>query len=163
MGHEECLSKKKQPELVRRQLLDVAARLSLEQGIAAVTLDAVSQAAGVSKGGLLHHFPNKVALLDGLFDELVARFDRSIEEAMAADDIEKGRFTRAYLTVCFALDREAEAQGGRSSPSRSSPSRISRHAGVIGWRDGRRSSQRPTPRPIASSPDLPPMAYGSPI
>ncbi|WP_026618770.1 AcrR family transcriptional regulator [Ensifer sp. WSM1721] len=103
--------RKKQPELVRRQLLDVAARLSLEQGIAAVTLDAVSQAAGVSKGGLLHHFPNKVALLDGLFDELVARFDRSIEEAMAADDIEKGRFTRAYLTVCFALDREAEAQG----------------------------------------------------
>ena len=103
--------RKKQPERVRSQLLEVAARLSLEQGIAAVTLDAVSQAAGVSKGGLLHHFPNKLALLDGLFDELVARFDRAIEKAMAADKVEKGRFTRAYLTVCFALDQGAEGQG----------------------------------------------------
>lgn len=104
-------SRKKQPQRVRRQLLEVAARLSLEQGVAAVTLDAVSQAAGVSKGGLLHHFPNKLALLDALFDDLVARFDSALDEAMAGDDVEKGRFTRAYLGVCFALDAEAEAQG----------------------------------------------------
>ncbi|OAP43294.1 TetR family transcriptional regulator [Sinorhizobium glycinis] len=103
--------RKKQPERVRQQLLDVAARLSFEQGIAAVTLERVSQAAGVSKGGLLHHFPNKLALLDGLFDELVARFDRAIEAAMAGDEVEQGRFTRAYLTVCFALDAEEEGQG----------------------------------------------------
>ncbi|HXV29842.1 MAG TPA: TetR/AcrR family transcriptional regulator [Sinorhizobium sp.] len=100
--------RKKQPERVRQQLLEVAARLSLEQGIAAVTLDRVSQAAGVSKGGLLHHFPNKLALLDGLFDELIARFDRAIEAAMADDDVAQGRFTRAYLSVCFALDQQAE-------------------------------------------------------
>ncbi|MDK1388898.1 TetR/AcrR family transcriptional regulator [Sinorhizobium sp. 8-89] len=103
--------RKKQPERVRQQLLEVAARLSLEQGIGAVTLDAVSQAAGVSKGGLLHHFPNKLALLDGLFDELVARFDRAIEEAMAGDDVERGRFTRAYLTICLALEAEADGKG----------------------------------------------------
>jgi AcrR family transcriptional regulator len=105
--------RKKQPERVRQQLLDVAARLSLEQGIAAVTLEKVSQAAGVSKGGLLHHFPNKLALLDGLFDELIGRFDRAIEAAMAGDAVERGRFTRAYLTVCFQLDAEAEGQGWR--------------------------------------------------
>ena len=33
----------KRPELVRQQLLEVAARLSLENGLAAVTLDAVAQ------------------------------------------------------------------------------------------------------------------------
>lgn len=102
--------RKKEPERVRQQLLEVAARLSLEQGIAAVTLDKVSRAAGVSKGGLLHHFPNKLALLDGLFDELITRFDRAIEAAMAEDDVERGRFTRAYLTVCFDLDADAEGQ-----------------------------------------------------
>ncbi|PDT42214.1 MULTISPECIES: TetR/AcrR family transcriptional regulator [Sinorhizobium] len=100
--------RKKQPERVRQQLLDVAARLSFEEGIAAVTLDKVSQVAGVSKGGLLHHFPNKLALLDGLFDELVARFDRAIEAAMADDSVDRGRFTRAYLTVCFALEEEGK-------------------------------------------------------
>src|SRR5215469_9143244 len=105
-----AFKRKKQPERVRQQLLEVTARLSLEQGIAAVTLDKVSQAAGVSKGGLLHHFPNKLALLDGLFDELIARFDEAIETAMADDDVKQGRFTRAYLTVCFALDVQEEGQ-----------------------------------------------------
>ena len=63
--------RKKQPALVRQQLLEVAARLASEQGMAAVTLDAVSGASGVSKGGLLHHFPNKNALLEGLLDSLL--------------------------------------------------------------------------------------------
>ncbi len=103
--------RRKQPELVRQQLLEVAARLSLEQGAAGVTLDAVSQAAGVSKGGLLHHFPNKMALLNGLFDDLTGKLDRAIEEEMRNDPISHGRFTRAYLSVVFALEEDVDAQG----------------------------------------------------
>ncbi|HEV7306847.1 TetR/AcrR family transcriptional regulator [Ensifer sp.] len=109
----EAHRRKKQPEQVRQQLLEVAARLSHEQGVAGITLDAVSQAAGVSKGGLLHHFPNKLALLDGLFDDLVTRFDREIEAAIASDPVAKGRFTRAYIDVCFALDPATDVPGWR--------------------------------------------------
>lgn len=109
----EAHRRKKQPEQVRQQLLEVAARLSQEQGAAGITLDAVSRAAGVSKGGLLHHFPNKIALLDGLFDDLVARFDHEIEAAMARDPEARGRFTRAYIDVCFALDPTADVPGWR--------------------------------------------------
>ncbi len=103
--------RRKQPELVRQQLLEVAARLSLEQGVAGVTLDAVSQAAGVSKGGLLHHFPNKMALLDGLFDDLTGKLDRTIEQEMRSDPVAHGRFTRAYLSCVFAMTDETDAQG----------------------------------------------------
>ncbi|OJT96167.1 TetR family transcriptional regulator [Metarhizobium album] len=95
--------RKKQPQLVRRQLVDVAAQLAFERGIGAVTLDAVSEAAGVSKGGLLHHFPGKVALLDGLFDRLVDELDAAIEAAMIVDPLPHGRFTRAYLQVVADL------------------------------------------------------------
>lgn len=109
----EAHRRKKQPEQVRQQLLEVAARLSHEQGVAGITLDAVSQAAGVSKGGLLHHFPNKSALLDGLFDDLVARFDAAIEAAMALDPMAQGRFTRAYVDVCAKLDPETDVPGWR--------------------------------------------------
>ena len=49
----------------------------LEQGERAATLDAVAAAAGVSKGGLLYHFPSKDALVDGLAEHL---------ETLAADD-----------------------------------------------------------------------------
>src|ERR1700742_37505 len=93
----EAHHRKKQPVLVRQQLLEVAARLASAQGMTAVTLDAVSAASGVSKGGLLHHFPSKNALLEALFDNLVTRLDGAIEDVMRDDPIPHGRFTRAYL------------------------------------------------------------------
>ncbi len=95
--------RKKQPLFVRQQLLEVAARLASEKGMTAVTLDAVSGASGVSKGGLLHHFPSKNMLLEALFDSLLERLDAAIEEAMRADPLPHGRFTRGYLHACLAL------------------------------------------------------------
>jgi len=52
----EAHRKKKQPEQVRRNLLDCTAKIAAEQGVAKVTIDAVAKAAGITKGGLLHHF-----------------------------------------------------------------------------------------------------------
>lgn len=63
--------RKKQPELVRQQLLDVTAQVLADKGTAHLTLDLVAREAGVTKGGLLHHFPNKNALLEALCDELL--------------------------------------------------------------------------------------------
>ncbi|WP_411901453.1 TetR/AcrR family transcriptional regulator [Methylorubrum thiocyanatum] len=94
--------RKKQPELVRRTLLDCAAKLALEQGLAAVTVQAVAEAAGVTKGGLFHHFPSKQALVEGVFADLLARVDADIDTAMAADPERRGAFTRAYVGSTFS-------------------------------------------------------------
>lgn len=71
---------RKTPEQTRNKLLEAAAHIILTQGAAHLTLDQVAQAAGISKGGLLHHFPTKEALLIGLlqrsFDLLHARIPR---------------------------------------------------------------------------------------
>jgi AcrR family transcriptional regulator len=102
--------RRKQPALVRQQLLEVAARLTMAQGMAAVTLDAVSGASGVSKGGLLHHFPTKNALLDALFESLLGRFDADLDRRMRDDPVPHGRFTRAYLRAVADLrDSPGEA------------------------------------------------------
>jgi AcrR family transcriptional regulator len=102
--------RRKQPAVVRQQLLEVAARLALGQGMSAVTLDAVAGASGVSKGGLLHHFPTKNALLDALFEDLLERFDGDLEERMREDPVPHGRFTRAYLRAVAELrDSPGEA------------------------------------------------------
>jgi AcrR family transcriptional regulator len=107
--------RKKRPEQVRQQLLHVAAQLAYDQGLGNITLDAVSHAAGVSKGGLLHHFPNKMALLDGLFDDMTAKFDTAIAEAMRNDPVSQGRFTRAYVSTVFAFDNAgATAADGKT-------------------------------------------------
>jgi AcrR family transcriptional regulator len=55
----------------RARLLGAAKAILVEQGAAHFTLEAVADAAGVSKGGLLYHFPSKAALIEGLAERLV--------------------------------------------------------------------------------------------
>lgn len=52
----------------RDRILDAAEQLVAAQGASSLTLDAVAQAAGVSKGGLLYHYPNKDALLAAMIE-----------------------------------------------------------------------------------------------
>jgi AcrR family transcriptional regulator len=78
----------------RERLLDAAADVLLTSGAENVTLIAVAERAGVSKGGLLHHFPNKKALVVALVDRLVSQFDTVLRTAGP----EPGAATRAYLT-----------------------------------------------------------------
>lgn len=66
-------------------------------GFARLTIESVAKAAGVTKGGLFHHFPSKQALVDGVLSEMLAEAQRKIDAAIAADPEPYGRFTRAYL------------------------------------------------------------------
>lgn len=95
-------NRKKQPELVRRLLLDCAAKLAIEGGFSAVTVQAVADGAGVTKGGLFHHFPSKQALIDAVVQDLIVQVDAEIDKAMACDDQGYGSFTRAYIEITFS-------------------------------------------------------------
>jgi AcrR family transcriptional regulator len=55
----------------REKILDAAAELVSEIGAGRLTLDAVAERAGLSKGGLLYNFPTKEALLQGMIQRLV--------------------------------------------------------------------------------------------
>lgn len=93
--------RKKQPEQVRAALIQRAAELAAREGLAGVTVQAVADAAGVTKGGFFHHFPHKQALLDAVFDAFMAEREREIDALIAADLQPTGRFTRAYITAAF--------------------------------------------------------------
>ena len=58
------------PPAAREKVLDAFQRLLIERGARETTLDAVAQAAGVSKGGLLYHFGSREALIEGLLARL---------------------------------------------------------------------------------------------
>lgn len=62
----------------RQRLLDAAEQLARRSGPGNLSLDAVAAEAGVSKGGLLYHFPSKAKLLEGLVDSYLARFDDAL-------------------------------------------------------------------------------------
>ncbi|MBI1686923.1 TetR/AcrR family transcriptional regulator [Caulobacter hibisci] len=90
----------KQPEQVRRALLEAAVALAEEQGLGGITVQAVADRAGVTKGGLFHHFANKQALIDAVFDFMLEQMDEALDRLMA-DDVGEGCFTRAYVVSTF--------------------------------------------------------------
>ncbi len=94
--------RKKQPEIVRRNLLDCAAKLAAEQGVAALSVQAVADAAGVTKGGLFHHFPSKQVLLEAVMTDLLAALDAEIDDLISQDCEAFGSFTRAYVNAVFS-------------------------------------------------------------
>jgi AcrR family transcriptional regulator len=79
----------------RAKLLDAAAAVVRREGVSAMTLARVADEAGVSKGGLLHHFGSKEALLAGLLEQTLADAGEGLDQLTVGD--ERGAFARAYL------------------------------------------------------------------
>ena len=102
--------RKKQPELVRRALLDEAARITLEQGLSKVTFQAVADAVGVTKGGVMHHFATKDTLILEVFYDAMAKFEAEVNAAMAKDPVSYGSFTRAYIDATISLGEKGQAE-----------------------------------------------------
>ncbi|MEM8707927.1 MAG: TetR/AcrR family transcriptional regulator [Actinomycetota bacterium] len=79
----------------RLKLLDAAATVVRRDGISAMTLARVAEEAGVSKGGLLHHFGSKDELVTGLLDQTLADASSGLDDLTGGD--ERGAFAKAYL------------------------------------------------------------------
>ncbi len=91
-------------------MLRAASALVAERGYSALTLDAVGAATGVSKGGVLYHFPTKEALVAALVEELARGFDADQGAAHEADPVAPGAWTRAYLTASAAPAQDESEQ-----------------------------------------------------
>lgn len=70
----------------RDRILDALEALLLEGGAQGITLEAVAARAGVSKGGLLYHFPGKEQLLVGAVDRLGERVEAQLQQALASGE-----------------------------------------------------------------------------
>lgn len=94
----------------REALLDAAECVLFERGTQALTLAAVAERAGVSKGGLLYHFPTKEALIKGLVDRVIREFDDLVA---AYEDGLPGSYSRAYVEATFCVLTDGEATSTR--------------------------------------------------
>jgi AcrR family transcriptional regulator len=82
------------------RIIAAAEEVVLRDGVARLTLEAAAAEAGLSKGGVLYHFPTRDALVAGMVGKIIDEFDRDIE----ADHPGRGpgRFTRAYIRATMA-------------------------------------------------------------
>ena len=78
-----------QVEETRRQILDAALKLFPARGVQGVSVEAVANAAGVSRGIVYHHFGSKRGLLDAMNLHLMhdARLDRVWAAAQHEDAV----------------------------------------------------------------------------
>ncbi len=70
----------------RDRILDSLQDILVGEGYSAVTLEAVARDAGVSKGGLLYHFPSKTAMLTGLIERLRVLAEEEFREAVEGEE-----------------------------------------------------------------------------
>jgi AcrR family transcriptional regulator len=95
---------------VKRQLiLNTAKQIVIDNGFISFTLDAVAKKAGVSKGGLLYHFPNKVSLIKELAQYIYNEFCLNFYKYAENDSDEKGKWCRALIKAS-KLDLEQHGE-----------------------------------------------------
>ncbi|MEV0671092.1 TetR/AcrR family transcriptional regulator [Mycobacterium sp. NPDC050441] len=89
----------------RDRILDAYEDVLAVEGERYATLDAVAAKAGVSKGGLLYHFPSKDRLADALCDRLLALAADDVEEMRTAPDGPARYYIRSSHYAGTPLDR----------------------------------------------------------
>jgi AcrR family transcriptional regulator len=90
-------TRRRAPDDTRAEIIEKALEVAAELGASGFTLDAVAARTTVSKGALLHHFPSKIALLEGMIDHLGEMHTDSVLAEAARDPEPYGRNVRAYL------------------------------------------------------------------
>lgn len=88
-----------QPALrdTRNIILDAAESVVATMGVANLTFEEVAREAGISKGGVLYHYPSKDALTEAMIERFIERFDTAVAAAAEADRVPVGRNIRAYI------------------------------------------------------------------
>jgi AcrR family transcriptional regulator len=92
-------------------IVDAAEDVVVEAGASHMTLEAVAARAGVSKGGLLHHFRTKEALLEAMIGRLIEKREESRIKVL--DDLpdSPARELKAYILSGITRDQKADRVG----------------------------------------------------
>ena len=95
------------PEARRHQILDRAADLVLADGLAAISMEGVARAAGVSKGLVYNYFPDRQAL----FAALLQREQRDLNDRGMRGALEASDFADLIRRTTGLYLRQTEARG----------------------------------------------------
>ena len=87
-------------------ILSAAEAIVSEEGAAQLTLDAVAERAGISKGGLLYNFPTKEKLLRAMLARLLDRCDADCAAECEGRDTDPAAALKAYIEVGFRATKD---------------------------------------------------------
>ncbi|KAB2253905.1 TetR/AcrR family transcriptional regulator [Staphylococcus epidermidis] len=91
------------PRISKRQLiLESAAAIINEKGADYLTLDAVAQRAGISKGGLFYHFKSKDELIKELVNYANNLYRDNVNQHIGNEKNKKGQWLNAFIEATRA-------------------------------------------------------------
>ena len=93
----------------RAQLLAVACRLFARDGYRGASMEAIAEAAGVTKPVLYQHFSSKHALYNDLLGSELARLERAITEALAQAGDNAERLRQGFGAYLDFVDVHSDA------------------------------------------------------
>ncbi|WP_166969833.1 TetR/AcrR family transcriptional regulator [Brevibacterium atlanticum] len=93
----------------RERILEAAKTLAEDNGTiqgVTISLESVAQAAGLTKPGLMYHFPSKEALMLGLVDHAAAHWAQMLSEhtGRPAEELSSFERHRAYVAVATTVE-----------------------------------------------------------
>jgi AcrR family transcriptional regulator len=97
----------------RARILAAAEDVVLGEGVGRLTLEKAAARAGVSKGGVLYHFPSRSALVSAMVARLAERVDESLAAEREANAGAPGAYARAYVEDTFAIVDDEESERGQ--------------------------------------------------
>ncbi len=93
------------------RICQAAIRTVTRDGLLAMTLDNVAKEAGISKGGVMYHFPTKEHLVAAMLTYFSEQAERMLMTRVAKDPEPRNRWARAMIG-CFFPDQDgAETLG----------------------------------------------------
>ncbi len=98
----------------KARIIAAAANVAVTKGVQNLTIDAVAEEAGLSKGGVFYHFASKELLLLGMVQALVDHTETMVQAHRAADT-EAGGWLRGFIRASLAEDAEDVGSIGQLS------------------------------------------------
>lgn len=99
----------RKPAHTTDSLLDAAANLAATAGAAAVTMSAVAAAAGAPSGSVYYRFPDRSALLAGLWLRTLDRFQGGFLAALQVDPPQQAAIQAAHHVTEWSLRHPIDA------------------------------------------------------
>ena len=92
---------KRDSAATKRRIVDAAERVVLRDGVGHLTLEAAATEAGLSKGGVLYHYPTRDALVAAMVTRIIEQFEEDIDaflpEPGSPEANRPGAYARAYV------------------------------------------------------------------
>lgn len=85
-------------------ILNVARKILVEEGLGHLTTDNLIAKTGLSKGGFFYHFKSIDDLISALSENLISEMEKDLYERAARDEDKKGAILRAAIQQSIADD-----------------------------------------------------------